>query len=130
MSSELPSVRRYRDGLVRSVMFCPEGHGVYVETPRKGQDYPCPTCDLELARQGNEAARIAIEGFERKVKRLQAQEAMTDREAFEQGRELTNALRVLAASLESEARVCPPSRTGQADRLRILAAKARAVVER
>jgi hypothetical protein len=42
--------------------------------------------------------------------------------------DLENGLRVIAASLESEARVVP--QTLQAERLRVLAAKARGVVER
>jgi hypothetical protein len=63
--SEMPSVRRFRDELAQRVMFCPEGHGVYVEDRKPGHDYPCPTCERNEARTLADIFRGALEAMGR-----------------------------------------------------------------
>jgi hypothetical protein len=40
------------------VLFCPQGHGIYVDGGRKNDaDIPCPVCELSRLRKVEEAAR-------------------------------------------------------------------------
>jgi hypothetical protein len=85
-----------------------------------------------------DTASAAVEHYKAEVERVRAEKEAAQSELqrvlrvpvpharayMERIGELENALRVLAVALESEARTSPPSRTGQATRLRTLAAKA------